>query len=84
MEEGVLDVELVHGPTSGDSQSQHSPDGGKIDDRADGLIVVHTEALSEPSEDPTSLVPVKRVVCLELVLEDLLAGDDIGPRRSRN
>jgi hypothetical protein len=24
MEEGVLDVELVHGPTPGDSQSQHS------------------------------------------------------------
>jgi hypothetical protein len=40
--------------------------------------------LSEPSEDPTSLVPVKKAIHLELVLEDPLAGDDIGPKRPRN
>jgi hypothetical protein len=58
MEEGVLDVELVHGPTPGDRQSQHSPDGGRLDDGAEGLIVVHPRALSEPSKDTTSLIPV--------------------------
>jgi hypothetical protein len=84
MEEGVLDVELVHGPTPGDSQSQHSPDGGRLDDGSEGLIVVHLGALSEPPEDPTSLVPIKRTIHLELVLEDPLVGDDIGPRRPRN
>jgi hypothetical protein len=84
MEEDVLDVELVHEPTPGDSQSQHSSDGGRLDDGVEGLIVVHPRALSEPSEDLTSLVPVNRVICLELVLEDLLVGDDIGPRRLRN
>jgi hypothetical protein len=41
VEEGVLDVELVHGPTPGDSQSQHSPDGGRLDDGTEGLVVVH-------------------------------------------
>jgi hypothetical protein len=40
--------------------------------------------LSEPPEDPTSLLLVKRVVRIELVFEDPLAGDDIGPRRPRN
>jgi hypothetical protein len=40
--------------------------------------------LSEPSEDPTNLVPVKRASHLELVLKDPLAGDDIGPRRLRS
>jgi hypothetical protein len=35
-------------------------------------------------EHPTSLVPVQRAIHLELVLEDPLAGDDVGPRRSRN
>jgi hypothetical protein len=32
MEEGFLNVEMVHGPTPRDSQSQHSPDGGRLDD----------------------------------------------------
>jgi hypothetical protein len=84
MEEGVLDVDLGHGPTPGDSQSQHSPDGGRLDDGVKGLIVVHPGALSEPLKDPMSLVPVKRAIRLKLVLEDLLAGDDIGPRRPMN
>jgi hypothetical protein len=47
-------------------------------------MIVHPGVLSEPPEDPTSLVPVKRVIHLELVLEDPLVGDDIGPRRPRN
>jgi hypothetical protein len=84
VEEGVLDVELVHGPTPGDSQSQHSPDGGRLDNGAESLIVVHAGALSEPLEDPTSLVSVKRAIHLEIVLEDPLVDDDIGPRRPRN
>jgi hypothetical protein len=32
VEEGVLDVGLVHRPTPEDSQSQHSPNGGRLDD----------------------------------------------------
>jgi hypothetical protein len=84
MDKGALDVELVHGPTPGDSQSPHSPNGGRLDDRVEGLIVVHPRTLSEPPKDPTSLVPVKRAIRLELVLEDPLAEDDIGPRRPRN
>jgi hypothetical protein len=84
VEEGVLDVELVHEPTPGDSQSQHSPDGGRLDDRDEGLIVVHPGVLSEPPKDPTSLVPFKRAIRLGLVLEYPLVGDQIGPRRPRN
>jgi hypothetical protein len=68
VEEGVLDVELVHGPTPRDSQSQHSPDGGRLDDGAEGLIVVHPGALSEAPEDPMSLVPVKRAIIHLLVM----------------
>jgi hypothetical protein len=84
VEEGILDVELVHGPTPRNSQSQHGPDGGRLDDEAEGLVVVHPGALSEPLEDPTSLVTIKRAIRLELVLEDPLTGVDIGPRRPRN
>jgi hypothetical protein len=42
MEKGILDVELVHGPTPGDSQSQHSSNSGRLDNGAEGLIVVHS------------------------------------------
>jgi hypothetical protein len=31
-----------------------------------------------------SLVLIKRAICLELVLEDPLTSDDIGPKRTRN
>jgi hypothetical protein len=41
MVEGVLDVKLIHRPILGDSQSQQSPDGGRIDDGVEGLIIVH-------------------------------------------
>jgi hypothetical protein len=84
MEEGVLDVKLVHWSTPRESQSQHSPDDGRLDDGAEGLVVVHPRALSEPPEGPTSLVPVKRVIRLELMLEDPLTNDNIGPRRPKN
>jgi hypothetical protein len=84
VEEGILDVELVHGPVPGDSQSRHSLDGGRLDDGTEGLVVVHPGALSEAQKDLMILVPIKRAIRLELVLEDPLAGDDIGPRRSRN
>jgi hypothetical protein len=84
VEEGILDIELVHEPTPGDSQSQHNLDGGKLDDGAEGLIVVHSGALCEPPDDLMSLVPVKGAIRLEFMLEDPLVGDDIGPRRPRN
>jgi hypothetical protein len=58
MEEGLLDIELVHEPTLRDSQSQHSLDDGRLIDRAKGLIVVHPGALGEPPEDPMSFVLV--------------------------
>jgi hypothetical protein len=84
MEEGILDVELVHRPTPRDGQGQHSPDSGRLDDEAEGLIVVHPGVLCEAPEDPASLVPVKRAIRLELVLEDPLVDDNIGTRRPRN
>jgi hypothetical protein len=84
MEECVLDVELVDGPTPGDSQSQHSPNGGRLDNGAEDLIIVHPRALGEPPEDPTSLIPIKRDICFEPVFENPLVGDDFGPRRPRN
>jgi hypothetical protein len=69
MEEDVLDIQLVHGPAPREGQSQH---GGGLCHGPKSLIVVHTEALDEPSEDPMSSIPVQRTIRLELVLEDPL------------
>jgi hypothetical protein len=54
MEEGVFDVELLHGTTPRDGWSQHSPNGGGLHDEVESLIVVHPRSPGEPTEDPTS------------------------------
>ena len=43
---------------------------------------IHTRTLSKPSEDLASLVLLEGSVGVELVLEDPLPSDDIGPRRA--
>jgi hypothetical protein len=70
MEEGVLDIQLVHRPTSRKGQSQNGADGGRLHHKAKSIIIVHNEALGETSEDPMCLVPVQSTIYLKLVLED--------------
>jgi hypothetical protein len=65
-------------------ESESAQFGRWQDDGAEGLVIVHPDALIEPSKDPTSLVPVKRNIRPELMLEDPLTGDDIGPMRPSN
>jgi hypothetical protein len=81
MDEGVLDVELIHRLAPVDGQSQHNSNDSGLYDRVESLIVVHPRALGEPLKDPTNLVSVQRAFCLELVLEDPLAGHHISPWR---
>jgi hypothetical protein len=69
VEEGVIDVEMVHRPASRDSQSQHCVDGGRLHHRTESFIVVHIRELGEPPKDSMSLVPIQRTINLEVVLE---------------
>jgi hypothetical protein len=69
VEEGILDVELVHGPTTGDSQSHHNPDGGRLDDGAEGLVVVHPRALSETRRTQRVLYRSREPSLLSLCLK---------------
>jgi hypothetical protein len=55
MEEGVLDVETMDRPVSGEDDAN----GGELDDGAEGLIIVHSRALGETLKDPTGLVAVE-------------------------
>jgi hypothetical protein len=81
VEEGVLDVKFVHGPTPRERQSEHGADGGGLHHGTKSLIEVHARVLGEPLEDQMCLVHVKRIVSLKLVLEDPVASDDVGPWR---
>jgi hypothetical protein len=58
--------------------------GGWFHNQAKSLIVVDPGALSETPKDPVSLVAIKGPDSMELVCEDLIAGDDIGALRPGN
>ena len=40
VEEGILDVKLVYGPGAGSSNAEDDADGGRLDHRAECLVVV--------------------------------------------
>jgi hypothetical protein len=62
MEEGILDIELMDHPDSGEGEGEDGTNGGDLDDGAKGLIVVHSMALGEAPKDPTGLVAVKGAI----------------------
>jgi len=84
MEEGVLHIELVDGPLSRERQGEDGANGRRLHHGAECLIKVHTWSLSEPAQNPASLVPFQRTISLELVLEDPLPDDHIVMWRARN
>jgi hypothetical protein len=77
MEKSVLHFELLNRLVTGNSNGEHCAHGGRFHNRAERLILVHTRALSETPEDPTSLVAIEGAVDAKLVGENPLAGDDI-------
>lgn len=84
MEEGILDVELVYWPIAGDGKTEDGMDCGGLDDRTKGLVEVDAGTLGKATKNPASLVPIEGAVSMELVLEDLLAGDDVHAGGARN
>jgi hypothetical protein len=67
-----------------DDQGQHGADHGRLDHRAKGPIIVDAELLGEATKDPASLVPLQRVIGVELVLENPFAGDDVRANGARD
>jgi hypothetical protein len=69
VEEGILDVELVDRPVPGEGDEEDGANSGKLDDGAEGLVVVHSGALVEAPKDPTGLVAVEGAVRGKLVVK---------------
>jgi hypothetical protein len=84
VEEGIFHSELLNWPVTGDSSGEHRANSARFYNRAESLIVVNSEALSETPKDPTSLVAIKGSVSTKLVHENPLAGDNVGALRSGN
>jgi hypothetical protein len=69
---------------AGDDQGEHGADHDRLNHRAKGLIVVDAGSLGEATNDPASLVPLQRVVEVELVLKNPFVGDDIVANEARD
>jgi hypothetical protein len=84
VEEGVLHVELVDRPVPGQSESQNSPEGGRLDHRTEGLVVVDPRTLGKAPEHIAGLVPLQGPVGVQLPLEDPFLGDHVGAMGTRH
>lgn len=84
MEKCVLDVQLMNRPVAGDRKAENSVDGSRLDDGAESFVEVDAGTLGKAAKHPAGLVPVEGAVGLELVLEEPLAGDDVGATWTRN
>jgi hypothetical protein len=78
IEEGILDIELMDRPVSGEDEGEDGVNGGKLDHGVEGLIVVYSGVLGEASKDPTGLVAVEGAIRSQLVAKEPLAGDHVG------
>jgi hypothetical protein len=69
MQEHVLHIKLVNGLWVWDYQGEHRANNGRLDHQAKGLIIVNTGPLGEVAKDPTSLVPIRVTLDLNLCLK---------------
>jgi hypothetical protein len=84
VKKGVLHVQMVNGPSAGRGDAKYRPNGGRFDNRAEGLVVVNAFALGEAANNPASLVASEGPIGMKLVLEDPLPRHNIGSRGARN
>jgi hypothetical protein len=56
VEEGILYIELAYGPILGHNNAKDGADHGRLDNRAEGLVVVNAGLLGEAADDPACLV----------------------------
>jgi hypothetical protein len=64
VKEGIFHIELLNGPVTGDNSGEHRKNSGRFYNRAEGLIIVDSGALSEPR----SRVPSARSLCMRIHL----------------
>jgi hypothetical protein len=71
----------MDGPVLRESQRENNSNCCRLDNRTESLIIIHTRALGKPTEDPASLVAIKRPICEQFVSKNPLASYHIDSRR---
>jgi len=84
VKKGILHIQLVDRPPTRGSNAEDDPNGGRLDDGTERLVVVDAVALGEAADDPVSLVTSQCAIGVELVPEDPLACDHVGAGRPGN
>ena len=84
VQEGVGDVQLMHGPSSGDGQLKHGVDRARFNNRSKSVGEVHARTLPKASNHPASFVALESAIRSSLVTKDPLARDNIGMGWPRN
>ena len=74
MEKSIFDIQLMNCPTTRKPERENC---SWLDDWTKSFIVINARALSKASEEPASLIPFERAICLELVLENPLVRDNV-------
>ena len=73
VKKSILHIKLVNRPLTREGQREHCPHSSWLHNQAESLTEIYARTLGETPKNPTSLVPLKRPVSGELVLEDSLA-----------
>jgi hypothetical protein len=84
IEKGILDIELTDRPRAGDSNGEDETDGGRLDNRTEGLIIVEAWTLRVSTNHPASFMASKSSIRVKFVPKDPFTGDHICMRRARN
>jgi hypothetical protein len=80
VKKGILDIQLVDYLFLGEREEVDGPNGGELHSEAEGLIVLHSRAISKATKNPTRRVPIEGTIGLELAPKDPLASDYIDAR----
>ena len=84
VKKGVLHIQLVDRPATRGGDAEDDTNRRRLDNGAEGLIVVDAVALSEATDDPVSLVTGKGTIGVEFMLINPLASHNIRARWSRD
>lgn len=84
MKKCILHIQLMNWPSTGCSDAENNPYGGRLNNRAKCLVVVDAMLLRVTTDHPTGLVTSKSAIKVELMLEYPLARHNVGPRGARN
>ena len=81
MKKGVLDIQLMNRPGTRRSNAENNPNRCWLNNWIESLFVVDAILLRKSSNNPQSFVTSKRAIRVILMLENPLAGDNVGTRR---